>query len=384
MNDVFVCTFRLDTANSTQGKLSAALEQGINLIWEDVYNFVNPFGDRRGGIFNSVWTFDLNKDVLFLTKQDRFCSTPLELARERLLTLDDFELLSSPTQTSPDEQTLPGPHWDPELNPLPRTRAFLGKVLCDFAYTWRHVLRRQMNTTTFIKLAYATIWISTMQFTLIERTGFEHISSGGPYVQLVDLPSWKTPEATLVQVGSSWFALAQDTHEGLNMVRRHMNSNPSLRDCTTNVVTYAILTLRQVVLCKAQGNELGWTRPAALFNDIPASDTAIDMILWATNTTRAEPQPSTINFLPVEIQDRILYYATTSLVTSAKLGCELGLGSPFSWVDRGVKIRVEEVKRHRFESSPVESHVTFNGVMSGLSYKRERGYRAIHARVLTQ
>lgn len=231
-----------------------------------------------------------------------------------------------------------------------------------------------------MKLAYATVWISTMQFTLIERTGFEHISSGGPYVQLVDLPSWKTPEATLVQVGSSWFALAQDIQEGLKMVRRHMNSNPSLKDATTNVVTYAILTLRQVVLCEAQGSELVWTRSEALFDDISASDTAIDMILWATNTTHTEPQPSTINFLPVEIQDRILYYATASLVASAKLGCELGLGSPFSWVDRGVKIRVEEFKRHRFESSPVESHVAFDGVMSGLSYKRERGYQAIHVR----
>ncbi|KAL6407275.1 hypothetical protein AUP68_10104 [Ilyonectria robusta] len=357
-------------------ELCAALEQGINLSWEGVYDFVNPFGDSRGGLFNSVWAFYFNKDVLFLTKQDRFCSTPLELARERLLTLDDFELLSSPTPTPPDEQTLPGPYWDPELNHLPQKRAFVGKILRDFAYTWRHVLRRQMNTTAFVKLASATIWISTMQFALIERTGFEHIAIGGPYVQLVDLPSWKTPEATLVQVGSSWFALAQDIEEGVKMVRRHMNSHPSLKGATTNVVTYAILTPRQVVLCKVQGSELVRTRPEALFDDISPSDTAIDMIFWATNTTHTEPQPITINFLPVEIQDRILYYATTSLVASAKLGCELGLGSPFSWADRGVKIGVQEFKRHRFESSPVESQVAFNGVMSGLSYKRERGYQA--------
>lgn len=368
--------FVLPTANSTQDELCTELEQGINLSLEDVYDFVNPFGDSRGGIFNSLWTFDFNKDVLFLTKQDRFCSTPLDLAGERLLTLDDFELLSSPTPTPPDEQTLPGPYWDPELNPLPRRRAFLGKILRDFAYTWRHVLRRQMNNTTFVKLAYATIWISTMQFTLIERMGFEHITIGGPYVQLVDLPSWKTPEATLVQVGSSWFALAQDIQEGLRMVRRHININLSLKDPTANMVTYTILTLRQVVLCKVQGSELVWTRSEALFGDISPSDTAIDMILWATNTTHNEPQPSTINLLPAEIQDRILYYATTSLVASAKLGCELGIGPPFSWVDRGVKICVQESKRHRFESSPVESQVAFNGVMSGLSYKRERGYQA--------
>lgn len=231
-----------------------------------------------------------------------------------------------------------------------------------------------MNTTTFMKLAYATIWILRMDFTIFERIGFEHITSGGPYVKVTDLPSWGIPGATLVQAGSSWFALAQDTREGLEMVQRHVNSNLSPADPTTNVVTYAILTLRQVTLCKAEGNGLVWTRSETLFGDIPASDAAIDMILWATNTTGTQPRPSSINYLPIEIQDKILYYATASFVASAKLGCDLGLGSPFSWSDKGVKISIQVVKRHRFESSPVESQIFFNGVMSGLSYKRERGY----------
>ncbi|CAM1501666.1 Fc.00g036500.m01.CDS01 [Cosmosporella sp. VM-42] len=360
-------------------KLSGALEQGIDLIWEGAYDFVHPFGDSRGGLFNSVWTFDLDKYVLFLTKKDRFCSAPLELARERLLALDGFELLNSPKQIFSEEVTLTGPYWEPDLAPLPRARSFLGQILRDFAYIWRHVLRRQMKTTTFMKLAYATIWISTMEFTILERMGFEHISDGGPYVQLIDLPSWETPKAVLVQVGSSWFALAQDTLEGFRMVRSHMNSHLSLGDSATNLVTYAILTLRQVILCKAHGGELVWTRSETLFDGISVSDTAIDMILWATNTSSIEPQPSAINSLPIEIQDRILYHATTSLIASAKLGCGLGLGPPFSWVDRGIKISVQEVKRHRFESSPVESQVIFNGVMSGLPYKRERGYQPIHA-----
>jgi hypothetical protein len=239
-----------------------------------------------------------------------------------------------------------------------------------------------MNTTTFMKLAYAIIWISRMEFALLERTGFEHVTGGRLYVHLAYLPSWETPEATLVQVGSSWFVLAQDTREGLEMVRRHMSSSPSLGDSTTNnVVTYAILTVRQIILCKAHGSELTWKRPETLFfGDNLASDTAINMILWATNTASTEPQPTTINFLPVEIQDRILYYAATSFVASAKLGCELGLGSPFTWMDRGEKIEIRNHKRHRGETSPVESQIAFNGVMSGLSYRRDLPYQAIHLR----
>ena len=247
-----------EAANQNIDKLFAALQQGIKFTWEDVYDFVNPFGDRRGGAFDSVWTFDLDKDVLFLTKKDRHCSVPLRLARERLLTFDDFELVSTPEEPPLQDRTLPGPYWEPEFDFFSRERSFLGQVLRDFSYAWRHVIRRQMNTTTFMKLAYAVIWISKMEFSLLERMGFEHVSDRrGPYVRLLDLPCWETPEATLVPAGSSsWFVLSQDVWEGLEMVRNHMKSLPSLTSSTTSKVIYTILTLRQVVLCRAAGDEL--------------------------------------------------------------------------------------------------------------------------------
>ncbi|KAH7309017.1 hypothetical protein B0I35DRAFT_90330 [Stachybotrys elegans] len=356
-------------------KLSAALEQGINAAWEDVYDFVNPFGDRRGDSFNSVWTFDLHKDLIFLTKKDRHCSAPLGLARERLLTQDDFELVSPHEQKPQDNQTLPGPYWEPAFDPMPRETSFLGRVLHDFAYTWRHVIRREMNTIPFMKLAYAIIWISRIEFTLLERVGFEHIAEGGPYARVTDLPGWDTPEAMLVPTGSSWFVLSQDISEGLEMVRRHATGQSLRNNPTTKGITYAILTLRRVVLCKVFGDELVWTKPEKLFHDNSAPSTGIDLVL---STSRIENRPISINRLPVEIQDGILRHATVSLVAAAKLGCELGLGSPFSWVDRGVAISIIEVKRHRGESSPVESQLILNGVKSGLSYKRERGYQVTH------
>jgi hypothetical protein len=84
-----------------------ALEQGIKLEWEDVYDFVNPFGDRRGRMFNSVWTFDLDKGLIFLTKEDRVYSAPLELGLQRSLTLDDFHALDPGNQTAESVQALP-------------------------------------------------------------------------------------------------------------------------------------------------------------------------------------------------------------------------------------------------------------------------------------
>ncbi|KAF4955398.1 hypothetical protein FGADI_4577 [Fusarium gaditjirri] len=71
------------------------------------------------------------------------------------------------------------------------------------------------------------------------------------------------------------------------------------------------------------------------------------------------------------VQDRILRQAAISSVAAAKLGIELSLGSPFSWTEQRRKIKLEEVLKHRTDASPVESHIFLNGVMSGLSYKRE-------------
>jgi hypothetical protein len=339
---------------------------------------VNPFGDRRGGAFNSVWTFDLNNGMLFLSKNGAVYSTPLSLARAGLLTPQGFERLQEIPPTPCSGENPPGPYyWEPDLCPCPRKRAFVGRLLRDFGHTWRHVLRQPMRAGTFIKLAYATMWILMMDFTIIERTGFDHISVGGPYVRLVDLPGWDTPKATLFQTESCRIALGQDITEGIELVRRHLNDAQNVENRDSAV--YIILTLRQVVLCKTKGRHMHCTRSATLFNDpIPASDAAIDMLIWATNLAAAEPQPTTLGVLPIEIQDRILYCATASSVASAKLGCELGLGSPFSWVECSVMVGLEVFKRNRSETSPVESQIALNGTMSGLSYKRQRGYQAHH------
>ncbi|KAG6998895.1 hypothetical protein FocnCong_v013694 [Fusarium oxysporum f. sp. conglutinans] len=134
--------FNLALSNFNKDEISRTLERGIDLECEDVYDLVNPFGDTRGRSFNSVWTFDLDKDVLFLTKHDKLCSAPLSLARDRLLTLDDFELVRSPTEEIVEEITVSAPYWDLQLDVDQRKKAFLGRILRDFGHTWRHLLRR--------------------------------------------------------------------------------------------------------------------------------------------------------------------------------------------------------------------------------------------------
>nr|RBQ91376.1 hypothetical protein FVER53263_13181 [Fusarium verticillioides] len=352
-------------------EISRALEKGIKLEWEDAYDFANPFGDIRGPAFNSVWTFDLDKDVLILTKHDRLCPAPLSLARDRLLTLDDFETLKLPKETTAEEGITLGPYWDLQPKVDHRRKAFLGRILRDFGHTWRHLLRREMNHVTFMKLAYAIIWILNLEFTIVERMGFEHVGGrGGPYVGVADLPRWDVPDETIVRVGTCWIVLAQNIPRGLEMVREHMKAYATIGD-TTGIATYAILTLEQIVCCKFQDDELVYTLPGTLFGDTDPSGSAIELLLWTSELLPEPPQPCRLNHLPIEIQDRVLCQAATSSVAAGKLGIQLASGSPFSWAEQRCKIKLEEVLRHRTEASPVESQIFLNGVMSGLSYKRE-------------
>ncbi|KAF5634197.1 hypothetical protein F52700_5917 [Fusarium sp. NRRL 52700] len=310
--------------------------------------------------------------MLFLTKHDRRCSAPLSLARDRLLTLDDFETLKSPTETIAEEELGSTPNWDLQPKFDPRKKAFLGRILRDFGHTWRHILPREVNNATFMRLAYAVIWILSLDFTIIERTGFENvIGRGGPYVTVADLPRWDVPDETIVQIGSCWFVLARDTPKGIEMIREHMGTSTAMADSTTSTVTYAILTLKQIVCCKVHNGELALTQREPLFSDTYPSDAATDLLLWASDPHHAEPKPYRLNYLPVEIQDRIIRQGTTSSIAAAKLGIQLALGPSFSWTEGHGKIRLEEVFRHRTEASPVESQIFLNGVMSGLSYKCE-------------
>ncbi|KAF5671428.1 phosphoribosylaminoimidazole carboxylase [Fusarium heterosporum] len=360
-------------ADPIKAEISAAFEVisylSLSLDWEDAYDVINPFSEGLGYAFNSSWTFDLESRQIIVTKPNRaMYSAPLEPGFQRPLTWDDFRLLGADEGAAERVQTLPEPYWSPEMDISPRHKSLLGRMVNDFCHAWRHILKAQINKITFEKMTYAILCISSLQFGVDDRLGFEACKdSSERYVGGLDLPSWDSPKASLVQVGSTWFILAQQIAEGLEIVRDHVRGQPSL---TNGVTMYAILSLSQITLCKIVHGELVWTKPEMLLGE-SASKAAMDMLIWASSAT-TRPRSTRIHCLPVEIQDTILHYATTSPVSGARLGCILGLGSPFTWIGKGgQKIKVQEVFRKRKENTPVESRITFGSVMSGLSYKRE-------------
>jgi len=190
---------------------------------------------------------------------------------------------------------------------------------------------------------------------------------GGPYVWVLDQPRWDTPEGPVLKIGSPLVVIAQQLWEGIAIAQDHSRScaEPA---ASTNI--YAILTLRQITLCKMMNGKLVWTRSQTLLREGLPAPGAIDMLIWATTPTY-KPELSRLDLLPLEIQDKVLHYATHSSVSAGRLGCILSLGSAFPWTIDGKEVRLQERKRNRAAESPVESQIHFNGLMSGLSYRSE-------------
>jgi hypothetical protein len=133
-----------------------------------------------------------------------------------------------------------------------------------------------------------------------------------------------------------------------------------------------ILSVKHIMLCHATDwASLKHTAPEPLFNgdygNRPPSDLALKYLICAT----ASAQPlifTTIQSLLIEIQDIILNYSSVGTVVAAKVGCMLGLGSPFSWKDGPLKVTLEEKYAIRPSGFSVESQVWFDEHKSGISY----------------
>lgn len=282
--------------------------------------------------------------------------------------MEDFSPLTLPFPSTTSSCNFLAPYWELRVSDMSREKSFIGRILQDFAHTWRHLLQRQQNQSTFLRLAAAIVWISSLDFTVVERTGFDH-SPGGPYAWVIDLPQWPCPRSNFIEVRGSWFVLTEDPQEGLESIRRHFSQHTSDRAASEDKeIVYALLSLRQIILVRGKrAGKLEWTKPETIFDDKRAlSDRSIDLLLWMT---KLQTQPTSLGLIPVELQDRILYDASCSAVAAAKLGCELGLGSSFGWHDAGRQIYLENCKRKRTEYSPVESQIYLGQWMSAVSYK---------------
>ena len=135
-------------------------------------------------------------------------------------------------------------------------------------------------------------------------------------------------------------------------------------------MTYVVLSVREVFLYRASLSGQGAatrTEPEPLLKGIePPSRRALEYLLLAT---LPQSLVSHLHKLPAEVQDLILVHISAGPVEAARIGCQLALGSAFTWKSNDCVIKRQEVLNNKPQEFPVESEIWFGGCMSGLVYK---------------
>lgn len=328
-----------------------------------VDDVVNPFGDDRGDTFNSRFEFNLTQDMLFWVTEKSNCWLPLDFIRTqppRPKNFIDFRATKRREKVFFTQADL----WEPDMSLLSqRHKAFLGRILSDFIHTWRHCFRRSGNHVTFMKLTYALIWIASHEFTIRDRTEPE-ICASKRYVKVIDLPVWEAPSPIHASIGACWFIVAPELPVGIDMVQEHVDKKSKFGDVDVRLITYIVISYRQVCLCRVRPDDLSltWTKPLMFLIDDNVSDNAINLLLWALY--REEGQTTEIE----SNNQQALEQTNISPVSAAKIRCEAGIGPPFTWRDSNSEVVLEKVRKPRDQNTPVESQILLAGAQSGLSY----------------
>ncbi|TVY46737.1 hypothetical protein LOCC1_G006220 [Lachnellula occidentalis] len=367
-----------------QGKSKAstfdALHKGIYDSWILRDDVVKPFGDRRQNLA-FVCTFNLDQDILYYSDESGHIQLPLARLREPSsdpIERSEFTSFQIPSPPQLDLSGFPPPYRKPST-PIPERRlAFSSRILSDFAHQWRHILRSCYTDSTFRRLAKAVISIATSDFRVDEVFEKQHISVRRFYITVLDIPSWEPYESHMFSIGDTTVVLHQDLQTALEIAKNEANEsskvmNPGDR---TEQRTYLLLSVRHMLVCHVDSTgTFSYTAPTTLMDGLTLpSPSAINLLLQALSTSRPQPR-ATLYSLPLEIQDRILEHVSKGPFEAARLGCVLGLGSPFTWmraVDwprRGGPIELFTSPSHRNENSPVESKICFGDIFSGVSYR---------------
>lgn len=298
---------------------------------------------------------------------------PLSLVRQRPITILDFE----PYKLLPTlaKHTLQSVHqvlyWKMglkgiDLQRLLRRKAFVSKILADFAFQWRNVLCGIYNST-FRRLAYAIVRIVTLDFT-VEEVTLSRQGIGGFLVWIDNLPEWDFANGHIVRVGRTSIVMCEHAPHAVTMIRKDFAKQTlSFPDLTDKSLNYLILTVRELILYRINSEQESYTEPKQLFHGTSSpSEEAINLLLEASQSA-ATMAP--LRNLPVELQDAILVKVSAGPIESARMSCLLDVGSVFTWKCGKRNIEREEGRRSRTPWTPVESHICFGSCCSGVAYK---------------
>jgi len=357
----------------------------VSIVWRQQDDFVYLFGgsgcvdDRQRVGIETVWTFDLDEDVLHFKKEKHHSRISPERVRQAPVTTLDFEFeprLAPALLKTISTDIIPPPYstltrQGLDMSLWTRRKALLPKILNDFAFQWRHVLDGPYNNSTFRRLAYAIVRIVSLDFTIVEidrpRWGNDDF-----FVRLQDLPTWDSHNRDIIRVGGVSIVISQHIVHAMSLI--HTDFRDSSVFCADQdpanpdtYRTYLILSLQEIFLYQISETIIRKTKPQSLFDKTwKLSPEAMDLLPEATQNSLS---PTPINNIAIELQASIIDILAMGPLQRAKLCCELNVDSGFTWKCGGRMIEREEVCRHRIAGTPVESQIWFDSGFSGLAYK---------------
>ncbi|KAH7323549.1 hypothetical protein BKA65DRAFT_481358 [Rhexocercosporidium sp. MPI-PUGE-AT-0058] len=211
-----------------------ALSQGIHANWSLHDDVVNPLGDKRQALV-TVYTFDLDKDILYFSGATQNLQIPLSHFRTDETGLrGKMKSYESPSLSKPKNCGLLPPYWKPRLSASARSVPFVERVLSDFGHLWRHILRRDYSEHTFRQFAHAILCIGSLDIDAREvASRWLHTSS--------------TRAVRRIKV-----VLDQDLEQALSLADADVSKSPTAE--SGNAKVYLLLSVRHVALCEVVQN----------------------------------------------------------------------------------------------------------------------------------
>jgi hypothetical protein len=228
--------------------------------WHQQDDVVHPFyghrcdADRRYMQVETVWTFNLDEDLLRCDKANYHGQISLALTRRTPVAMSTFEPYALPARPDAISTFFKEASWTPirqgvDLSLLQRRKARVSRLVGDFALQWKHVLHGPYNNITFRRLAYAVIRLVALDFIVVEYNSPRH-STGGMLVQLQDLPKWSPWSGDIIRHGAVSIVMCQHTPHATSLIRADFKK--WLRSNSKNTMdaarTYLVLSMQDVFL----------------------------------------------------------------------------------------------------------------------------------------
>lgn len=332
------------------------------------------------GIFShvtNIYTFNLDLDQFsYADRSKRFDLSLTHLCATNFEPPQRFDLMPYkmivPPELELDLSRFPLPNREPSysLKRLPYTMT--STILGNFAWQWQFLLRSAYGEVTLRRFAKAIINLVTCDYRVQDVSYSLKNPPAGWHVDLDSVPNWEPCEHQKFDIGHTTIVLHQDLEKALEIARDEAKAGLIAKGGRfAEARTYLLLSVRYVMAFHVESTGVfSYTAPERFMDGHRyPPDCSISLLLEALWSSQQTTQ-TRLHKLPLEIQDIILSHTSEGRIEAGRIGCALGLGTPFKWEEADGDRIIRSAYRPAWSSeiSPIESKIYFGDEFSGLSY----------------